>query len=109
MRAAILLLVAKGFQNADIAHRLKVTERTVTRLKKRFYEGGFSAIETRPGQGRPPNISPDDCQRVIIAASTVDPGGQRPGIRFISMQTGVSPTTVWRILRRYGFAKELTT
>jgi transposase len=54
-RARIVLLAGAGLQDREIALRLKVTPAKAARWRKRFLDGGLSALEKdAPRAGRTP-------------------------------------------------------
>ena len=58
IRARIVLYVAAGMENAEIATRLDSTREFVSRVRKRFFAERLKALEERPRPGRPPRFSP---------------------------------------------------
>lgn len=58
IRAKMILLAAAGEPNDQIADRLDVPRKTVSRWRKRFYESGLAGIEDQPRSGRPSDFSP---------------------------------------------------
>lgn len=67
-RAQIVLLAGDGVPNTEIAHQVGVSRPTVQLWRRRFADGGISALEDRPRPGRP---------RVATADS--DPKASQPG------------------------------
>jgi DNA-binding NarL/FixJ family response regulator len=53
-RAKIILLVAEGLDNDEIAMRLNTPRKVVSIWRKRFFEERLSGLEERPRPGRPP-------------------------------------------------------
>ena len=45
LRAKLVLLAAKGFQNQQIAQQFSVTRQLVARWRKRFLQAGVAGIE----------------------------------------------------------------
>ena len=63
-RARIVLLAAAGRQDQQIAAKLKITPEKAARWRKRFLEGGLSALEKdAPRPGRTPLLTPPRCRK----------------------------------------------
>lgn len=58
IRAKMILLSAQGEPNDQIANRLDVPRKTVSRWRKRFYESRLAGLEDQPRSGRPSDFSP---------------------------------------------------
>ena len=58
IRAKVVLLATKGFENKQIAERLDIPRRIVAKWRKRFFEERLDGLEERPRRGRPPVFSP---------------------------------------------------
>jgi transposase len=58
VRAKIVLCAASGMENEQIAQRLDVPRRIVTKWRKRFYYQRLDGLEDQPGRGRPRSFSP---------------------------------------------------
>jgi transposase len=58
IRAKVVLLAAKGFENKQIAERLDIPRQIVAKWRKRFFEERLAGLEERPRRGRPPVFSP---------------------------------------------------
>ncbi len=61
IRAKMILLAAGELGNDQIADKLDVPRKTVSRLRKRFYEDRLAGLEDQPRPGRPPDFSPSGC------------------------------------------------
>jgi transposase len=61
IRAKVILMAAKEFENKQIAERLNLPRRIVSKWRKRFFEERLSGLDERPRRGRPPVFSPSDC------------------------------------------------
>lgn len=60
VRAKIVLFAASGMENEQIARRLDVPRRIVTKWRKRFYHERMEGLEDRPGRGRTRSFSPSE-------------------------------------------------
>jgi transposase len=97
-RARAVLLMSHGLSGVEIAERIGYTVVQVSRIRRRFAEGGLAALHDRPKPGRPPTVSAR--KRAQIVALTLQPPG--PGVthwtsRDLARRTGVSHTTVHRV------------
>ncbi len=97
-RARAVLLMSHGRSGVEIAERIGYTVVQVSRIRRRFAEGGLAALHDRPKPGRPPTVSAR--KRAQIVALTLKPPG--PGVthwtsRDLARRTGVSHTTVHRV------------
>ena len=101
-RARAVLLMSHGLSGVEIAERIGYTVVQVSRIRRRFAEGGLAALHDRPKPGRPPTVSAR--KRAQIVALTLKPPG--PGVthwtsRDLARRTGVSHTTVHRVWRAH--------
>lgn len=58
MRARIVLYLAEGLDNSEIAGRLDVSRSFVSELRKRFFKERLKALDEHPRSGRPARFSP---------------------------------------------------
>jgi transposase len=58
IRAKIILYVAEGLENEEIALRLDTSRQIVSKWRKRFFERRLEGLLERPRRGRPPRFSP---------------------------------------------------
>ena len=97
-RARAVLLMSQGLSGVEIAERIGYTVVQVSRIRRRFAEGGVAGLNERPKSGRPPTITAR--KRAQIVALTLKPPG--PGLthwttRDLARTAGVSHSTVHRI------------
>lgn len=101
-RARAVLLMAQGLSGVGVAERIGYTVVQVSRIRRRFAEGGVAGLADRPKSGRPPTVSAR--RRAQIVAQTLKPPG--PGLthwttRDLARTVGVSHSTVHRIWRAH--------
>ena len=58
IRAKIVLLSAKGFDNNYISKRLDLPRQIVSKWRKRFFEERMAGLQDRSRRGRPCDFSP---------------------------------------------------
>jgi transposase len=97
-RARAVLLMTQGLSGVEIAERIGYTVVQVSRIRRRFAEGGVASLRERPKSGRPPTVSAR--KRAQIVALTLKPPGA--GLthwttRDLARTAGVSHSTVHRI------------
>lgn len=97
-RARAVLLMAQGVSGVEIAERIGYTVVQVSRIRRRYADGGVAGLSDRPKSGRPPTVSAR--KRAQIVALTLKPPGR--GVthwttRDVARTAGVSHSTVHRI------------
>jgi transposase len=97
-RARAVLLMAQGLLGVEIAERVGYTVVQVSRLRRRFAEGGVAGLRDRPKSGRPPTVSARKrAQIVALTLKRPAPGLTHWTSRDMARRTGVSHATVHRI------------
>ena len=97
-RARAVLLMAHGVSGVEIAKRIGYTVVQVSRIRRRYVDGGVAGLHDRPKSGRPPTITTR--KRAQIVALTLRPPGG--GVthwttRDLARTAGVSHSTVHRL------------
>src|SRR5262245_33254600 len=97
-RARAILLMAQGLSGVEIAERIGYTVVQVSRIRRRYAEGGVAGLQERAESGRPATITAR--KRAQIVALTLKPPGG--GVthwttRDLARTTGVSHSTVHRL------------
>lgn len=108
-RARIILLAAEGWQNVEIAARLRMTPAKVARWRARFLTHGLAALERdAPRQGRPRTITPAQV-REVVRKTTQDqpPNATHWSTRTMAAATGLSEKSIRRIWRQHGLKPHL--
>jgi len=103
-RARIVLLVADGVANAEIASRVGVSRPTVTLWRTRYQRSGIAGLDDEPRSGRPREID----HRAIVAATLLLPS-KKLGVthwssRLLASRLKIGNATVARAWRDYGVA-----
>ncbi len=65
--------MTQGLSGVEIAERIGYTVVQVSRIRRRFAEGGVAGLRERPKSGRPPTVTAR--QRAQIVALTLKPPG----------------------------------
>ena len=100
-RSRIVLLALDGLSVDEIASRLGVSRPTVRLWIARFAHGGVEALRhDAPGRGRRPTIDPAVLRARLRDGNMLDDSGRPLSVRRAAAFLGVSPSAVWRALRR---------
>ncbi len=108
-RARLILLASAGVSSRGVARALRTTLVTVLFWRRRFHEGGLTALTaTAPGRGPRRRITARKVRQIVQATlHTRPPEGRRWTIRSMARAQGVSPATVQRIWDLYGLKPRL--
>ncbi len=102
-RAQMVLRMADGESNTDIAHRYRVSRPTVTLWRIRYRERGLSGLHNELKPGRPRSTSEEQVAQLIDTALRSKPKGKTHWSgRGLAAETGISKTTVQRYLSLFG-------
>ncbi|WP_373372368.1 helix-turn-helix domain-containing protein [Polyangium mundeleinium] len=102
LRAKIVLACAAGHDVAYVATHVGVGRRVVMRWRDRFVRDRLPGLEDRPRRGAPRRIA--DARVEELLRRTLEPtpeGARRWSRRTLARATGLSRSTVDRILRRF--------
>jgi len=103
LRAKIILSSAEGLTNLEVARKLRVSNVTVGKWRKRFIDGGTSALYDAPKPGAPRSITDEDVEKIIVRTMETKPRGRTHwSTRSMAKASGVSAATVGRIWRTFG-------
>jgi transposase len=102
-RVRIVLLAGSGQRTRGICEALYIDARTVSRWRRRYDTGGLEGLLHDAAIPHVPHAIArgDDAHRVQELAATPLGGGVRWTIRSLASATGVSVTSVQRILREH--------
>ena len=108
-RARILLLADEGRDDEEITGALKVSKSTVSRIRKRYCEGGLdSALHEKARSGAPPKIDGRiEAQLTLLACSEPPDGRSRWTVRLLAdrlvemeVVEAISHMSVQRLLKK---------
>lgn len=102
-RAKVILACAEGQTNTAVARKLRATNATVGKWRKRFIERRLDGLydEPRPGVAR--QISDDEVERVVVQTLETTPKGRTHwSTRSMAKNVGLSHSTIGRIWRAFG-------
>ena len=108
-RARVILLSAAGERASEIAVRLDLTVEAVSRIRRRFLEGGVEGLATRAKAGRKDHaVSAEDTHRVVELAMSPPPAGRsRWTTRLLAKEMGLTSGCISDVLRRNGLKPHL--
>src|SRR5438874_5697167 len=103
-RAHVVLWSADGVAGAEIARRLHLSAEAVSRIRRRFLEGGVGGLATRPKGGRTDHAVPAaTVERVVELAMSPPPAGRsRWTTRLLAKEVGLTSGCVSDLLRHNG-------
>jgi len=103
-RAHIVLLIAEGRQDKEVARIMKITPKKVSRWRKRFLTLGMAGLErdaARPG--RTPKIRAPLIRRVVnLTTRQKPPNATHWSTRSMAAAVGISEASVRRIWHSHG-------
>lgn len=102
-RARVVLLSGDGVSGEEIARRLDLTPEAVSRIRRRFLEGGAEGLRDRPKAGRQDHaVPPATVERVVQLAMSPPPAGRsRWTTRLLGKKVGLTSGCVSDILRKH--------
>ncbi len=100
-RSQIVLLASTGLSTEDIAARLGISTPTVRLWVSRFERGGPDALlHDAPGRGRHASVDASTIRARLREAQLLATDGQPVSVRRAAAFLKVSPSAVWRALRK---------
>src|SRR5689334_443764 len=108
-RCRVVLLTGDGVPASEIASRLGLTPEAVSRIRRRFLEGGFDALFSRPKAGRKDHAVPTETARKLLELAMSPPpaGRSRWTTRLLGEQFGLTSGAVSDLLRKHGLKPHL--
>ena len=99
-RIRIVLLAAEGVSGVEIARRVAVTIPQVSRIRKRFEEGGVVGLAEQPRPGRGNSVPEAVVRRIVSKVMTPPPAGYSHwSCAQLAAEVGLGKTVVHKILR----------
>jgi transposase-like protein/transposase len=110
LRCGIVLACAEpGATNTKVAAELGISQPTVGKWRARFIEQRLEGLEDEPRVGRPPSISLDRVERVLVDTLESKPANATHWSRAsMASRSGLSKSTVGRIWRDFELKPHLT-
>src|SRR5437764_8486596 len=108
-RAHVVPWSAAGVAGAEIARGLRVSAEAVSRIRRRFLDGGVGALATRPKGGRTDHAVPAaTVERVVELAMSPPPAGRsRWTTRLLAKEVGLTSGCISDLLRDNGLKPHL--
>jgi len=102
LRSRIVLRCAEGADNNTVAARLGCSANTVSKWRRRFVEHRLDGLVDEDRPGRPPLISADQIEDVVVATLESTPKNATHWSRSkMAERTGLSKSTIGRIWRSF--------
>jgi transposase len=102
LRSRIVLGCAEGLDNKVVAAREGVTQQTVGKWRARFVELRLDGLDDDPRPGRPPSITIEQIEDVVVATLESTPANATHWSRAkMAQRSGLSASTIGRIWRGF--------
>jgi len=102
LRSRIVLMCADGVDNKTVAGKLGCSPATVGRWRSRFVSGRLDGLVDEPRPGRPPVVTADQVEDVVVATLESTPANATHWSRAkMAERTGLSKSTIGRIWRSF--------
>jgi len=109
LRSKIVLACAEGVPSREVAARLGTHEDTVGKWRRRFLARRLDGLADEDRPGRPPSVSLDQVEEVIVATLEQTPKGATHWSRkSMAARSGLSKSTIGRIWRDFGLQPHRT-
>jgi len=102
LRSRIVLGCADGLDNKSVAAREQVSQATVGKWRRRFVEFGLDGLSDDPRPGRPPLLTVEQVEDVVVATLESTPRNATHWSRAkMAERTGLSKSTIGRIWKTF--------
>jgi transposase len=102
LRSRIVLGCADGLNNQQVAARERVTVQTVGKWRSRFVQFRLDGLSDEPRPGRPPSITADQVEDVVISTLERTPANATHWSRTrMAERTGLSASSIGRIWKAF--------
>jgi len=102
LRSRIVLGCASGLSNKEVAAREGVSQPTVGKWRARFCELRLDGLSDDPRPGRPPSITADQVEDVVVATLESTPASATHWSRAsMAQRSGLSKSSIGRIWRSF--------
>lgn len=102
LRSRIVLACADGIDNRTVAARLGCAAATVGKWRARFLEARLDGLVDEPRPGRPPTITADQVEDVVVATLESTPANATHWSRAkMAQRSGLSKSTIGRIWKSF--------
>jgi len=107
-RARVILALAEGLSNAEVAERCASRVATISKWRGRFARGRLAGLEDAPRSGKPRLYDAATAKRILHTLDEAPPAGYaRWNGRLLARRLkDVSEAQVWRVLRQHSIALE---
>ncbi|HEY2728434.1 MAG TPA: helix-turn-helix domain-containing protein [Polyangia bacterium] len=99
-RVRVVLLAADGVAGVEIGRRLSLSEFAVSRIRRRFEEGGVAGLADRPKPGRGNDLPLEIVGKILSAVMSAPPKGHSHwSTGLLARKFGIGRTTAHKVLR----------
>ena len=102
-RAQTILMGAAGVPGLHIAKKLHISNQTICKWRKRFLNGGVSALYDEPKPGAPRKITDKKIEEIVVKTLEEKPAeATHWSTRLMAKKMGYSQSQIGRIWRAFG-------